>query len=127
MERVAVIADVHADWPALKSVAQAVRRAGIHRVWCLGDFACADPAPRRAFDWVPCNCELVLAGNHEVLVRERLRERRHPPDVMIAAAASAFDQLGRRRVDRPYGLDAYAVSKHAELVHCALTSPVDGY
>ena len=127
MERVAVIADVHADWPALRSVSHAVGRAGIDRVWCLGDFACGGPAPRRAFDWVLGNCELVLAGNHELLVRERASERRHPPGVLITAAASAFRELGRKRVDRLYGLDAYAVSEHAELVHGALTSPADGY
>ena len=49
-----------------------------------------------------------------------------PAGGLIAAAASAFDELGRRRVDRLYGPDAYAVSKHAELVHGALTSYADG-
>jgi len=127
MERIAAIADIHADWPALKSVAADIKRSRIDRVWCLGDWASGGPHPRRTFDWVVSNCQLILIGNHEMFVMARAWERRQAFDGWIAAAATAFRELGRRRVDLLYGLDAYALTEHAELVHGALTSPADGF
>jgi predicted phosphodiesterase len=127
VERIAVIADVHADWRALKSVALEIERRGIDRVWCLGDWVSGGPQPKRAFDWVLSNCEQILIGNHELFVTARAWERRNVVNGEINAAATAFRELGRRRVDRLYGFDAYALTDHAELVHGALTAPADDF
>jgi len=127
MRRIAVIADIHADWPALSSVAQAIEGAGVDRVWCLGDWASGGRQPKRVFDWVVARCERVLVGNHEVFVMGRAWERLSRCGEDLTAAAFAFRQLGRARVDRLYGLSAHALTDHAELVHGALTGPVDGF
>ncbi len=124
---VAVIADIHADWPALVSVAGEIESAGIERVWCLGDWASGGPAPREVFDWVLARCELILSGNHELFVMSRIWERRHTFGERIAAAAFSFGELGPARVDRLYRFDAHALTEHAELVHGTLTSPADGF
>lgn len=127
MQRIAVIADVHADWPALSSVVSAIEAAPVDRIWCLGDWACGGAHPKRVFDWILANCELVLAGNHEVFVRGRSWERLRAYGRDVAAAEFAFQKLGRRRVDRLHALDSYSLTEHAELVHGALSAPVDGY
>jgi len=127
MQRIAVLADIHADWSALSSVARAIEGAGIDRVWCLGDWVSGGGQPRRVFDWVMAHCERILAGNHEVFVMGRAWERPGARGEDLTAAAVAFRQLGRARVDRLYGLPAYALTDHAELVHGALTGPVDGF
>ena len=46
VEQVAVIGDVHADWPALSVVAEQIAAAGIDRVICLGDCGVRRPGSR---------------------------------------------------------------------------------
>ena len=105
-----MIADIHADWPALSPVAQAIERAGVDRAWCLGDWASGGSQPKRVFDWVVAHCERVLVGNHEVFVMGRAWERVSRCGEDLTAAAFAFRQLGRARVDRLYGLSAHALT-----------------
>ena len=71
-EQIAVIGDVHADWPALSAVAGQIAGLGIDRIVCLGDWASGGPDPVACFDWVTSRCEVVLAGNHELFVLGRI-------------------------------------------------------
>ena len=122
IEQVAVIADVHADWPALSAVAGQIEGLGIDRVVCLGDWASGGPDPARCFDWVISRCEIVLAGNHELFVLGRAWE--HETASWALAAEQAHAELGPGRVARLRDFDAYARTPYAELVHGALTNPI---
>lgn len=64
--RVAVIADVHGDLPALGRVLAAIDRSRVDEIWCLGDIVglgATDPVA--VVDLVRERCTLVLAGNHD--------------------------------------------------------------
>ena len=46
--RVAAIADIHANLPALEAVLEAIEAAGAEEVWCLGDVVGSAPTPTPA-------------------------------------------------------------------------------
>ena len=121
-EQIAVIGDVHADWPALSAVAGQIAGLGIDRIVCLGDWACGGPDPVACFDWVTSRCEVVLAGNHELFVLGRVWEQETAS--WAQAARDASDALGAARIARLRDFDAYARLPYAELVHGALTGPI---
>ena len=121
-DRLAVIADVHADWSALATVAEGIAAAGIDRIVCLGDWASGGPDPARCFDWVTGHCEVILAGNHELFVLGQVW-RQDSADY-AQAAELAHAQLGRGRVAALRDYDAYARTPYAEMVHGALTGPI---
>ena len=121
-EQIAVIGDVHADWPALSTVAEQITGLGIDRIVCLGDWVSGGPDPVACFDWVTSRCEVVLAGNHELFVLGRIW--RQETASWAQAAHDASDALGAARIARLRDFDAYARLPYAELVHGALTGPI---
>jgi predicted phosphodiesterase len=123
LQRIAVIADIHADYPALESVGRAITEAGVDGIWCLGDWCSGGPQPRECFDWVTANCELILNGNHEVFVLARVWKR--SAELWAKAAELAFTELGEDRVEQLYSYDAHAIRPDAELVHASLVRPLD--
>jgi len=68
---VAVIADVHANLPALEAVLDAIEGLGLTRVVCLGDLVGYNAEPAACIAHIRGRCELVVAGNHD---RELARE-----------------------------------------------------
>lgn len=67
-EPVAVLADIHANEPALKAVLLELEKAGIHRILCLGDIVGYGPHPMQCIDLL-CEVEAVcIRGNHDHMV-----------------------------------------------------------
>jgi predicted phosphodiesterase len=64
--RVAVISDIHANWPALEAVAGALKRERPDAVWCLGDLVGYGPQPNECCQWAAERADLCLAGNHDL-------------------------------------------------------------
>jgi predicted phosphodiesterase len=121
MDRVAVIADGHAESATLEAVLGAIDAAGIARVWCLGDFCSGGPEPLECFERTIDACEIVLAGNHELFVVHRAWKTVHAP--WARAAHYAHEQLGAERVEQLRDLHSHVLRPAAELVHGALTNP----
>jgi predicted phosphodiesterase len=65
-DRVAVISDVHANAHALRAVLSDIQRAGIDRIWCLGDTVGYGAHPIECLRMIGESCEIVLAGNHDL-------------------------------------------------------------
>lgn len=65
LERIAVIADVHGNIPALEAVLKDIEQRGIKRIICLGDTIGKGPNPDIAVDKVRQNCEALIMGNWE--------------------------------------------------------------
>jgi diadenosine tetraphosphatase ApaH/serine/threonine PP2A family protein phosphatase len=64
--RLAVIADAHANLPALQSVLQRIETIGVDSILCLGDTVGYNAQPAETLDLVLARCAHVLAGNHDV-------------------------------------------------------------
>ena len=63
MEKIAILADIHGNLPALDAVLAQIDAEGIERVVCLGDVATLGPQPREVIARVRAlGCPVVM-GN----------------------------------------------------------------
>ena len=122
-----MFSDVHADVDALASIAAAVKRAGIERVWCLGDFCSGGPDPVACFEWTMSNCEVVIGGNHELFVVAAVWNEYE--DDWARAAQEARERLGDERVRVLHALPAHGelAPLGVEMVHGSLLDPTYGF
>jgi predicted phosphodiesterase len=74
--RVAVLADVHGNLPALRSCVDVARRAGVDAWWCAGDVVGYGPWPNECIELLGELGALCVAGNHELLTLGRLSGER---------------------------------------------------
>jgi predicted phosphodiesterase len=85
--RLAVVADIHGNLPALEAVLDDIRRRGADRTVNLGDCVSGPLWPRETMDLLDQVGLLTVRGNHDRWVAETPRER------MYASDAFAFDAL----------------------------------
>lgn len=69
IDAIAVISDIHGNLPALEATLADIEAAGISRIWCLGDTLGYGPFVNECMQIVLDQCEIVLAGNHDLAVR----------------------------------------------------------
>ena len=65
MKQIALVADMHGNWPATQALAQDLKRRGIETVYCLGDMIGKGPSSKETMQWTLENCQLILQGNWE--------------------------------------------------------------
>ena len=85
---IALVADLHGNWPATQAVDADIRRRGIKRIWCLGDIVGKGPSSPQTFDWAVKSCELILLGNWD----EGIGKKQFPKDEFY------YRQLGEERM-----------------------------
>jgi predicted phosphodiesterase len=85
--RLAVIADVHGNLPALEAVLADIARRGPDRIVNLGDCVSGPLWPRETMDLLDSLALPTVRGNHDRWVAETPRERMNSSD------AFAFDRL----------------------------------
>lgn len=111
MTEIALVADLHGNWPATQAVEQDIIRRGIQRVWCLGDVVGKGPSSDKTFDWARANCEFILRGNWD----EGIGRKLFPKDQFY------YDQLGPRRmqalVELPMERHCWFSGKKTRLFH----------
>lgn len=90
LKEIALVADLHGNWPATRAVAADIRGRGIEEIWCLGDIVGKGPSSPLTFDWAVENCGIILQGNWD----EGIGSRRFPKDGFY------YDQLGEERMER---------------------------
>jgi diadenosine tetraphosphatase ApaH/serine/threonine PP2A family protein phosphatase len=66
--RVATISDIHANLPALEAVLEAIERAEVDEIWCLGDVIGYGAEPDQCTELVLERCSPCLVGNHDLAV-----------------------------------------------------------
>lgn len=71
-EKIALVADLHGNWPATQAVEKDIRSRGIQRIWCLGDVVGKGPSSDKTFDWARENCEVILLGNWDEGIGKRM-------------------------------------------------------
>jgi len=62
----ALISDVHANLEALEAVVKDIRKRRIDRILFLGDAVGYGPDPNECIELLQDNCEILLAGNHDM-------------------------------------------------------------
>ena len=63
--RIAVIADIHGNMPALEAVLADIQRRGVDRTINLGDCVSGPLWPREVCDLLMASSSLVIRGNHD--------------------------------------------------------------
>ncbi|HYX86804.1 MAG TPA: metallophosphoesterase family protein [Gaiellales bacterium] len=66
--RVGVISDVHGNLQALDAVLAAIDAEDVDELWCLGDIVGYGADPVRCMQIVDERADVVLAGNHDLVV-----------------------------------------------------------
>mgnify|MGYP002732482340 CR=1 FL=1 len=86
--RIAMVADLHGNYPAVEAIERHIRTQNVDEIFCLGDLVGKGPSSDRTFDWAMANCSVILKGNWDDGVSERL----------FAFDAPYYAQLGERRM-----------------------------
>lgn len=84
----ALLADLHGNWPATQAVAADLERRGIQTVYCLGDCVGKGPESHKTLDWARANCQVILGGNWDYGVGRR----------QFPADGFYWEQLGPERL-----------------------------
>jgi predicted phosphodiesterase len=66
--RIALLSDVHGNLPAFQAVVEDLRAEEVDAVWCLGDLVGYGAEPDECVALAREECELCLAGNHDLVV-----------------------------------------------------------
>lgn len=67
---IAIVSDIHANYPALRAVLEDARGFPVDRWFCLGDTVGYGPDPVECLDWARTNCQINLLGNHDAAVAD---------------------------------------------------------
>jgi len=73
MTRLALVSDPHGDPAALRRAIALAHDIGADSIWCLGDLV-GDPHPNETVELALSACDIVIAGNHDLLAVHRLDE-----------------------------------------------------
>lgn len=63
--KIAIIADIHANLPALEAVLKDIQQQHVDEIWCLGDIVGYGPFPNECVHRVQETCSRVILGNHD--------------------------------------------------------------
>src|SRR5689334_6906431 len=89
MEKIAVLADIHGNLPALEAVLAKIDAEGIGRVVCLGDVATLGPQPREVIARLRAlGCPVVMGNTDAIL----LALQRDESTIGDDSSNEAFDQ-----------------------------------
>lgn len=70
MDRIAIIADIHGNIPALDAVLKDIKSKEIDIIICLGDLAGKGPSSAEAVDTIKEHCDYIIKGNWDFLITE---------------------------------------------------------
>lgn len=90
--RIAMLADLHGNLPALEAVAAHIDAQRVDAVYCLGDLVGKGPRSAETMDWAFAHCDVIVKGNWDVFLS---RMRKDSPANRWYAR-----QLGRERQAR---------------------------
>ncbi len=124
--RILVVADIHANWPALEAI-----REPFDVCLCLGDLVDYGVEPSPCIEWVRERCEHVIRGNHDHAVAQnivatgdvgyRFLARATRPLMWQLLGADEKTYLARLPITLHLTLDGY----NFYLVHATPRDPLD--
>jgi putative phosphoesterase len=120
--RLGVLADIHANLPALEAALALLRREGVDRYLCLGDLVGYGPHPNECVAAVAELGTVCVAGNHDLIALDRL-----PDDQCIPLARNSLRWTREHLNDasRRYlaALPLRATAGEVVLAHGSLDNP----
>ena len=114
MEKVALIADIHGNIPALEAVLEDIKRRGIKRIFCLGDLVGKGPHPERAVDICREVCETTVMGNWDWGIT-----RKHDNKVILWHQARLGEERLRYLAGLPHAIDFHISGRKVRLFHAS--------
>jgi diadenosine tetraphosphatase ApaH/serine/threonine PP2A family protein phosphatase len=124
--QVAVVADIHANLPALEAALGAIDATEVEEIWCLGDVVGYGADPDACAALVRDRCAISLVGNHDLAVLGAL-------DVAAFSEAAAEavwwtrDHVADATVELLRGLDPSDTRNGIALSHGSPRDPVWEY
>lgn len=112
--RIALLSDIHSNWPALKAVARDIEKMNVDRVYCLGDIIGYCAHPRECVDWVRNNADLVVGGNHEAMLSQK-QAFKNGNEYAQAASIKNRETLSEERLLYLKSLPLVLVDKEVDL------------
>lgn len=64
--RIALVGDLHGNFPATKALDRDIKRRGITEIYCLGDMVGKGPSSAETTDWAFDNCKVIIGGNWDL-------------------------------------------------------------
>lgn len=83
--RIAILSDVHGNLPAFRAVVADARAQDVDGVWFLGDLVGYGAQPDECVAFAREECDLVLAGNHDLAVAGTISLSDFSPSAAAAA------------------------------------------
>jgi predicted phosphodiesterase len=125
--RYAVLADIHSNITALKTVLKDIERhGGVDEIWCLGDIVGYGPDPRQCLEILRRQRHIAVAGNHDLAAAGKLALTSFNPD-----GAAAIDWTVSRLTSEDIGflaaLPTVIEKDDFTLVHGSPRDPVWEY
>ena len=71
MARIALIADLHGNLPAVRALEDDMKHRALDGCWCLGDLIGKGPSTAECCDWAREHCDMILQGNWDSGVSQR--------------------------------------------------------
>ena len=120
--RIAVLSDIHSNLEALERALQAVERAGVDAVYCLGDIVGYNADPGPCVDLVRRHCDGVVRGNHDAVVATAASRDALPPDGQEAARHNRH-HLTEDQLAYLAGLPLTITAENCTFVHATPDEP----
>jgi predicted phosphodiesterase len=83
--RIAILSDVHGNLPAFRAVLDDAHAARVDAIWCLGDLVGYGAHPDECVALAHAECDLLLAGNHDLAVTGTIELSDFSPSAAAAA------------------------------------------
>lgn len=97
--RYGLLADIHANLPALEAVLEVFDAEGVEAYLCAGDLVGYGPFPNECVDAVAALAPVCVAGNHDLIVLGRLSDEACIP---LARDSLAWTRRALSRAARDY-------------------------
>ncbi|MEA2481255.1 MAG: hypothetical protein QOJ07_3177 [Thermoleophilaceae bacterium] len=125
-KRVALLSDVHGNLPALQAVLADIEATGVDERWCLGDLVGYGAQPDECVALAKDSCDLVLIGNHDLVVIGKLDIADFSLNAAVAARWTQ-EHIGSEAVDFLNTLEPFDATKAIGLYHASPRDPVWEY
>lgn len=120
--RFGLVADVHANLPALEAVLNALGEEGVEEIWCLGDVVGYGGDPEACVAIVRERCAGTVRGNHDAAAVEAALRASFNPHARAAIERQA-DILSREALAWLEGLPEVLDLEDVVLLHASFTDP----